>query len=310
MCEVCENIVVNSGYDPTRTTVLRNNYVRESNRRFDYVAAEIRKAVDVEDVFGLRKPTVFQTPGKEAFYFMTMPEKVEEFMRWLDELIARGILEVRELPRSGESIYEAWHNKYLFDSYKRGVQRARDELIHAGYKVPTIEQTGGIAISMSTPFHIESIGMIYIRAYNELKGITNAMAQMISRVLAQGMADGDNPRLIARKLVSVINGSGMGDLGITDTLGRFIPAKRRAEIMARTEMTRAHHVANVQEYKNWAAEGFEVKAELITAGDSRVCPICSGLEGKIYKLEEIENLIPVHPQCRCVVVPLPLEPKK
>ena len=90
----------------------------------------------------------------------------------------------------------------------------------------------------------------------------------------------------------------MGELGITDSLGRFIPAQRRAETLARTEIIRAHHMANMQEYKNWGATGFEVIAEWSTAGDERVCDECAGYHENRYTMQAIEHAIPVHPQCR------------
>jgi len=128
------------------------------------------------------------------------------------------------------------------------------------------------------------------------------MDQQISRVLTQGMGDGDGPRLLARKLNAVIRGGG-ADLGITDALGRFIPAERRAEVLARTEVIRAHHQAMIQEFKNWKVQGITVMAEFRTAGDNRVCYECSLNEGKFYTLQQAENLIPVHPQCRCMALP-------
>jgi SPP1 gp7 family putative phage head morphogenesis protein len=44
--------------------------------------------------------------------------------------------------------------------------------------------------------------------------------------------------------------------------------------------------------------------ELVTAGDLRVCPMCQGLNGKVYTIKEARGLIPVHPQCRCAWVPV------
>jgi SPP1 gp7 family putative phage head morphogenesis protein len=129
------------------------------------------------------------------------------------------------------------------------------------------------------------------------------MDSQISRILAQGLIDGDGPRLLARKLVAAIDGTNAGTLGITDTLGRFIPAQRRAEILARTEIIRAHHLATIQEYRNWGVLNIKVLAEWKTAGDDRVCDKCNSLEGKIYTLDEIEPMLPRHPQCRCIVLP-------
>jgi hypothetical protein len=63
-------------------------------------------------------------------------------------------------------------------------------------------------------------------------------------------------------------------------------------------------VATVQEYRNWEAAGVKVKAEWSTAGDDRVCEECEALEGKEFSLQEIEDMIPYHPNCRCIALPL------
>jgi SPP1 gp7 family putative phage head morphogenesis protein len=293
-------------YDPTRTTVLRNAFARDMRIRFNELIQVIVKAVFTQDCFGLNRVQVFQltAPGEQAFAFPRSAEKLEAFMVWLKEQERRGLITTGELQQVGSSIEAAWTNLYVFDSYKRGVIRARYELQKAGYKVPSIEDSGGIEIAMGNPFHLERVGLLYARVYEELKGITAAMDTQISRVLAQGMADGDGPRLLARKLVAVIDGAKMGELGITDSLGRFIPAKRRAEMLARTEMIRAHHLATIQEYRNWAVAGVRVDAEIVTAGDTRVCDKCQGMEGKIYTLDQIEGMIPFHTCCRCMALPI------
>lgn len=295
-------------YDPTRTTTLRNAFVREVNKRFNALIRKIRQVIVEYDVFGLtEKPIIQQTVTPKQFAFPRSADKVQTFMDWLDEQVKKDLLEVKEFRQVGEAIEEPWTNKYIYDSYKRGVIRARYELRKAGYTVPSIEESGGISAVMNgTPFHIDRLGLLYTRVYSELKGITSQMEQQIGRVLAQGLADGDNPLLLARKLVATVSGP-VGDLGITDTLGRFIPAKRRAQILARTEIIRAHHVATIREYRNWELEGVQVQAEWQTAGDSRVCPICAELQGKVYSLDEIEPMIPRHPQCRCVALPVTKE---
>jgi SPP1 gp7 family putative phage head morphogenesis protein len=228
----------------------------------------------------------------------------------------REILQVSNINAIGESIDAAWTNMYIADSYKRGLQRGRIELTRAGYTgIPSIEQTGGIDVSFNTPVNIDRVGTLYTRVFNDLKGITDAMDTQISRVLSQGMIDGDNPRTLARRLNKIITGRGE-NLGITDTLGRYIPGKRRAQMLARTEIIRAHHLGTVQEYRNWGAEGVHVQAEWITAGDNRVCDQCQSLVGTwnkqhfttfIYTLDEVQGMIPVHPNCRCLALPYKAE---
>lgn len=291
-------------YDPTHTTTLRNAFVRAMNKRFIALRGVIRKAIVDEDCFGLEDITtqVMTPPGRKAFAFSRSSDKVESFMRWLRTQMDDGLLQVTEMAQVGLASEAAWTNLYIQDSYQRGVMRARRELKNAGYNVPSIERTGGLAVSMSTPFHMDRVGLLYSRTFSELKGITNAMDQQISRVLAQGIADGDNPRLLARKLTKTIFGK-QGDLALTDTLGRFIPAQRRAQMLARTEIIRAHHQATIQEYRNWGLEGVRVKAEWSTAGFG-VCPECAALEGKVFSLDQIESMIPLHPNCRCMALPL------
>ena len=293
-------------YDPTRTLTLRTAFVRDVDRRFRDLIKVIREAVVEQDCFGLTVQTFAEVtaPGYQQFAYPRTSQKVEAFMEWLRTQQEKGLLEIRFAPQYGSSIEEAWTNMYIWDSYKRGVIRARSEMKKAGYDVPTIEATGGIDVVMQGPFHIDRVGVLFTRAFEEMKGITAAMDTQISRVLAQGLIDGDGAMMIARKLVATINGAGMGELGITDSIGRFIPAQRRAQTMARTEIIRAHHMGNVQSYKNWGVMGVTVTAEWSTAGDERVCDECASLEGNVYTLQEIEHMIPRHPNCRCIAMPI------
>jgi len=295
-------------YDPTHTTMLRDAFARDMRIRFKELMLVVKKSVADNDCFGLSEKkhiVVLQmTPAaSNAFAFARSDAKLEAFMKWLNKQVEDGILTVEEATQIGTGFVSSWTNKYLTDSYKRGIIRARYEMLSAGYVVPAIEESGGIMAVMGLPMHVDRLGLIYTRAYNELKGVTNAMDQAISRILAQGLADGDNPILLARKLVATINGEGLGELGLTDSLGRYISPMRRAEMIARTETIRAHHLATIQEYRNWGVLGIKVKGEWKTAGDERVCPYCESMEGRVFTLDEIEPMIPAHPMCRCIALP-------
>ena len=293
-------------YDPTHTTALRNAFAADFRRRFKELAVVLAIGVYQNDCFGLKeKLHTFQMapPPREAYAFLRSQEKIAAFMKWLEKQVELGILTIHDLDQIGTAVETLWTNKYIFDSYKRGVLRARYEMSRLGVDIPPIETVGGIVTLLGLPMHLDRLGLLYTRLFTDLKGITAAMDSQISRILAQGLADGDGPRLLARKLVSTINGTGMGELGITDTLGRFIPAARRAEILARTEIIRAHHLGTIQEYRNQGLFNIVVKAEWKTAGDNRVCTRCASLEGQVFTLDEIEPMIPLHPQCRCIALP-------
>lgn len=309
MCQVVEiqtnslQSYVESRYDPTRTTTLRNRFVRDMRSRFRELESVIRISLVERDAFGL--VTQQMTPAnRNQFNFPTDPQKVQAFLDWLDQQVKRGILDVRDIPGAVNDPNGYWFNKYIFDSYRRGVINGRNQMRKSGVDVPPLADTGGIEASMSGPFHADRVGLLYIRNYNELQNITTTMSNQVSKVLAQGMADGDGPARLSRKLISTINGEGMGDLGITDTLGRYIPAKRRAEMLARTEIIRAHHLGTINEYESWGMVDVQVIAEFESTDDGRVCPICRELDGQQFSLERIRGMIPVHPNCRCTTVPV------
>lgn len=301
-------ISVYASYDPTKTSTLRNAFVKDSNRRFNELATAVSKAIIQQDVFGLKKkkPMVFvAVPIAGAFNFAKNQEKVSKFMEWIQAQVDSGILDIKDISQVGSAIDGAWTNKYVYDSYKRGVQRARYEMKAAGFDIPPLDENG-LTGTMQIPVNLDRIGMLYTRTFSDLKGITEQMDNLISKTLAQGLVDGDGAKLLAGKLTSLINGTGE-TLAIKDSLGRYISASRRAEIMARTEIIRAHHLGNVQEMRNWGAEGVKVQAEFMTSGDNRVCSQCESLAKQgPYTLDQIQYMIPVHPQCRCVALPIPL----
>lgn len=305
--------------DPTRTTTLRSIYANDIARRFTMLAKIIKTSITTEDVFGLIVDSTlseitilqdFTTPGIRAFNFPRDSRKVIAFINWLNQQIEAGILDVSDFTQVGESINSAWQNKYIFEAYKKGVNRARQQLTKEGMIIPSILDSGGINVVLATLVHIDRLGVLYTRAFNELKGISDGMAQLISKLLTTGLVEGQGPAVIARTLVHAITGTGE-TLGLpisyvtkTGKLVEYImPAKQRAIILARTEIIRAHALGQLQEFKNWGIQGVSVLAELQTAGDDRVCEECSSLEGNVYTIEQATSIIPVHRQCRCIWLP-------
>jgi SPP1 gp7 family putative phage head morphogenesis protein len=292
-----------ANYDPTKLITLRNAFSRDLSRRFRELQNIIRYAIVHDDIFGLN-PTNYaklQSPGTQAFKYLSVQEKLVAFMDWVQQQVNKGILAPEAGRQLTEALDVAWSNVYVLSAYQRGVQRARTELLRANYAVPTIDASGGIGMITSNPLHSEKIKLLYTQVYNELKGVTDAMNQQISRILTQSMIEGKNADQIARRLIRVIGGPA---LELTDTLGRFIPAMRRAQMIARTELTRSFANAQLQEFSNWGVRGVRIKVEFATAGDDRVCPICSDFEGREFTLEAAAGLIPRHVNCRCCFLPV------
>ncbi len=304
--------------DPTKTLTTRNKFVAEVRRRFRQLMADIREAVVDLDVLGLSEESRVTNISNAAnlvprqFDFTRSDRKVEAFVKWLEKQNEQYLLSsgksglgivAGQISGDGTDARNSWMSTYIDSSYQQGIRRARQEIRKAGIKIDEGQDGGDpIRVAFNQPIHADRVGLIYTRAFSSLKGITNEMESVVSDVLAMGLAEGKGPREIAKLLDKAILGKG-GSLEITDRLGRKIPSLRRAEILARTEVIRSHHSANIGEYKRAGLMGIQIQAEHVTAGDSRVCPICKPLNGKIYTLEEAEHVIPVHPQCRCVAVP-------
>ncbi|MDA8114401.1 MAG: phage minor head protein [Acidithiobacillus sp.] len=274
-------------FDPTRTLTLRKAFVADMDKRFNALKRLIRESIIDNDCFGLVSPaTPFSalaaaTPGQ--FRFDRSAAKVEGFMAWLQEQEKAGVLELVQKSRIGAPVEQLWANTYIDTAYQRGIRRGREELRKQGVDIPTFGDNGlrdPIIAAFNQPVHADRVGLIYSRVFSDLKGITSAMDTQISRVLAQGIAEGRNPRELAR----IINDR-------VDAIGIV-----RARTLARTEVIRAHHAANVQEYRNAGVEGVSVMVEWSAAGFN-VCPICLALQGKRFTLDEIEFEIPKHPNC-------------
>jgi SPP1 gp7 family putative phage head morphogenesis protein len=289
--------------DPTRTTALRARFIRDMMGRFRDLMKAVREALVVKDVFGMGtadRPLhiVMRQVTEREFAYPKSADKVKGFMKWLAEqeqeyILShgkRGLDVVRQGGPAG--IEAAWTDVYIRSAYQQGIARARTEMAARGYKKvqPVMQSPGGPAAAFNTPFHADRVGLIYQRTYTDLKGITQAMDRHISRTLAQGMAEGRNPLQIARSITADIK-----KIGIT-----------RARTLARTEVIRAHSEATIQEYKQAEVLGLKLEAEWTTAGDGNVCPKCEEMEGETFTLAEAEGKLPLHPNCRCIFLPVDL----
>jgi len=112
----------------------------------------------------------------------------------------------------------------------------------------------------------------------------------------------ETARLLSSTLVIGIDaGESMKELGKRVELVFDNCDKARALKIARTETIA---VSNEGALLGYADSGVVEKAEFYAALDERVCPDCNALHGKVYKLSEAHGVIPVHPNCRCVMLPV------
>ena len=302
------NIIVNGfkthikkPQDPANILRLQLKYERALFKKLKDIEDVIKLAIVDRDVFGLeQKLTAMQLtpPPFRAFNFETDTRKVQAFIDWLNSLIAEDLLRLGVMADVGD-VNEFWGNVYIFESYKRGVQDIRFDLKQQG-----IYDFKDLDAVMHTPVHLERVAQMFLRNYENLKGITADMSKEISKFLAESFANGLWPREIAKNMVELIETGKMTDIAIKDKLGRTISTKRRASLLARTECIAAHINGAVEECLRMGYKEGQIFAEFIAGYDDRVCDDCARLHLQVFTLEEIRNMIPMHPQCRCTFVPI------
>jgi SPP1 gp7 family putative phage head morphogenesis protein len=275
--------------DPTRTTTIQRRFMADMQRRFKRLSQNIQELVVEDDAFGLDNDGIQilnQQVSNQAWRFQTDSQKVKSYRKWLKQQIDALVLTV-EPGFSGKP----WLAPYIESAYKKGAIRAYTDLRSEDLaNAPTIFQGGReefIRTAFSQPVLASKIELLYTRAFTELEGITAAMDQQMSRILAEGLSQGHGPRTIARELrnnVTKINNT-------------------RALVLARTEIVRAHAEGQLDAFEILGVEEVGILAEWSTAGDERVCPECSPLEGVVMTVAEARGLIPRHPNCRCAWIP-------
>ena len=294
--------------DPAGILPIRARLEREVRRRYAALKKDIATSIvtnDCFDIAGMTSPTALVAlPGK--FEFVRTDQKIAGFMKWLQGQQEKGILDISYRPGvhsfgPWQGVYiDSYYVKNLRETYGKSIETAREKIRQAGYPID-VHPIGSMNAYMQQPFHVERVGMIYSRAYKDLKtvteltgaGVRRSVTKGLTEGLARGMAEGKNPRAIARELLADVTNK-------VDSIGQV-----RALMIARTEVAAANHSAAMSEYRQAEVDGVSVEAEILTSGLDNVCDECEGLaEDGPYTLDQAEGLIPAHPSCACTLNPV------
>lgn len=107
----------------------------------------------------------------------------------------------------------------------------------------------------------------------------------LSSVLSNALIQGKNPREF-----------------IPQIRKKFDVSRCNAERLLRTEIARVQTQAQAESYE---ANGID-EYEYVACGLKDVCPLCKEMDGKVFKLKDMEigkNAPPMHPNCHCALAP-------
>jgi hypothetical protein len=133
--------------------------------------------------------------------------------------------------------------------------------------------------------------------------LTNRTEQDLKRMVANGMAAGENPTVIARKITKYVSPTIQDNLalGIQPGPGVYRSPYRNAYRLAKTEMNRTYVQAGVAFAKDKAwVDGMDIVLSPVH-DDYDECDDLAA--GGPYTADEVGDLIPAHPHCGCRGVP-------
>ena len=119
-------------------------------------------------------------------------------------------------------------------------------------------------------------------------------AARIETVIRQGISSGWTIDQIANNI------AGTAENGYKD--GVFNTTRREAVNMARTVCNGVANSAKLAFYQ--ANDDVIIGVEILSTLDGRTCPVCASLDRKRYKMDETPPSLPLHHQCRCVLLPV------
>lgn len=136
------------------------------------------------------------------------------------------------------------------------------------------------------PVTVSKLKMLASVTYTDLRSVTSAMSSQMSRIMVEGLARGDNPKVIARTMAKRVD-----KIGIT-----------RARMVARHNIIKTHAESQLDTLESLGHTEVSVLAEWNAASDA--CPLCQPLNGVVMTLKEARGLIPRHVNCRCAFSPI------
>lgn len=279
--------------DPQRMRVERAAFEREIRRRMKALLKAIRYTIVEQNDYALGEPRLGLQFNREAYRFQTDQAKLDTFSTWLQGQIDANLLTIGK----GET---PWTAKFIDSAYRKGAVRAWTDA-HAGAAalrdVPGYSALRGdfLRSAFSGPEMASKVQFLATRSFNRMEGLTDTMRTQLNTILADGIAQGLGPREVGRRMAKEIEGL----------------TRKRAMVIARTEMAAAHAEGQLDSFEQLGMEELSIQAEILTAGDERVCPQCESLAmGGPYPIEEARGMIPVHPNCRCAWIPADTGPKK
>ena len=240
-------------------------------------------SVDPSRTVGLRRTAVAELRRRFAALARSLPADPTAMRDYLREAGARRLTE-------GEGSDDYWMTPFLRTSYGRGIDRAfvgvrsqspeggRNPLFRQGAKDQFRDIISGG----------EGFGDLDDLSRTGMQSILDHIRTKASQAITKGRRSKKSAKVIRDEVTAEIRKA----LNV-----RAIPLVMDGIVGAAAE-------GQLDAFQARGITKVKVDAELVTAGDDRVCPKCAPLEGKVYSIRQARGVIPLHPRCRCAWRPV------
>ncbi|CAM2066728.1 Minor capsid protein [Sulfidibacter corallicola] len=267
-----------------RSTQTRNRYteqaIRELTEVLDQAEQNVKKAI-----------TRYASLG-------SLPDNKLKARDGLERLQA----DIQETMRELKKAQTLRFRRSVKDAFKLGIQGGVDELVEARWPGWSLDAEGVQSLARDAFTLIDRDALDFMVNYSlVLAGdVQRELSGGIKRTILSGITTGKGPNDIVRDLGRVVQ-----DPESFRHAGSrvFSKAQYRMEVIARTEVLRAHNQGRMKFHREVGVQ----RLEWLTMADERTCPVCGPLDGKVFPIDRFPQ-IPRHPQCRCgSIVALPIE---
>ena len=228
----------------------------------------------------------------------SLPENKLVALKGLEKLKA----ELKEIGKKLNKEQSLIFRQTTRESFKLGISGGIKEFVQAALPFYKDLKPDGIDKLATKVFSIiDTNGLDFMLEYNlTLVGdVQRELTDSIQRTILNGIITGKGTDDIVRDLGKVV----LDKDSFRQAGGKtFSKAQYRMEMIARTEIIRAHNMGR----QNFHQQVGIKKLEWLAMGDERMCPVCKKMNGKVFPIDKFPPQ-PSHPHCRCVQIPVDLE---
>jgi len=221
-----------------------------------------------------------------------------------------------------------WTGTYIRTAYQKGLELARSDLRAYSEFDALTEQEIRQATTIENDRHQQRLAAEYEKVYYKIEDHIGSATAAVTTVAREAIENDNSRSWFANEanrairssvtsrwkstantaVVRAVNEALLTSFELADVTSVIAAIEQSTTEPPSETTTNAHPVSLTNRTVTVNSAG---EVEWGTAGDDRVCSVCQALEGRVLKIKDIRQnghlQPPIHPNCRCRLVPLPMD---